>query len=60
MLSLCDSVDNKHSNNSAALHLIGPNVFASTWVKKYARVGWAGAKGQKNTNLSCYLSYLTR
>ena len=39
-----DSVDNKRSNNSAALHPIGPNLYVSTKISR-ARAGWA--RGQK-------------
>ena len=68
-LWLCDSVVNKRSNNSAAFHPFGPKFFLRPFGQKSMsqkfffsrpRAGWAGAGGQKNSDLSSYLSHLTR
>ena len=58
---------NKRSNNSATFHPFGPKFFLRSFGQKNMsqkkffprlRAGWAG--GQKNSDLSSYLSYLTR
>ena len=58
---------NKRSNNSAAFHPFGPKFFLPPFGQKSMsqkkffsrpRAGWAW--GQKNSDLSSYLSYLTK
>ena len=67
-LSLCHSVCNKQSNISAALHPFGLKFFRIYLGKKVCHnlfflgqglVG-PGPGGQKNSDLSNYLSHLTR
>ena len=53
VVSLCDSVDNKQSNNFAAFQPFWPKFFVSIWVKKFI-------SKFLNSNLSSYLSYFTR
>ena len=37
---LCDSVENKWSNNSATLHPIEPIFLVSIWAKQNLQKGW--------------------
>ena len=66
-LTHCHSVDNKWSNNSAAMHQIGPKIFVPIWAKNYVSnffssgKGWScWGRGQKNSDLSSYISHLTK
>ena len=63
-LSLCDSVVIKWSNNSAAFHPFGPKFFCVHLGKKLCLKNFfflnRGPVGKKNSDLSHYLSHLTR
>ena len=56
-LSLCHTVDNKRSNNSAAFHPFRPKIFLHSFKQK---IMLSRGRGPKNSDLSSYLSYLTR
>ena len=63
--SLCDSVCNKWSNISATFHSVGPNFFCvylgkNVCLKKKFSAKGRGGRGQKMSDLSSFLSYLTR
>ena len=64
---LCDSVDNKWSNNFAPFGLFGLKKFASIWAKKnvskknFLAKGWLGqGRGPKKLWFLSYLNYFTR